>query len=293
MLSWWWLPVWMFALAAPVALGVSLMYHRVLTHRSAVISPLVAYPLVAIAAPAGTPVGWIGNHRHHHRVTDTADDPHSPGEYGFWYAHAGWYLGVRSVPVCILYSVAGPIRMLFDAWWRPRTGMEFAHLARDVARDPFYRWLSRPGPYAAVVVSHVLITWSLTWLLFGPWALVVLYALQVGYFVLGDAVNSWTHLHGDRPFRSDDHSGNVAWLALLTAGDGWHHNHHVFPTSIRHGLLPGQVDPSYGFCRGLQRLGLASDLREPSPEMLRARLVNPRPLRSDVRPLSPRSQRSR
>ena len=45
-------------------------------------------------------------------------------------------------------------------------------------------------------------------------------------------------------------------IPLLTAGDGWHHNHHVFPTSIRHGLLPGQVDPSYGFCRGLQRLVL-------------------------------------
>jgi len=227
--SWWWLPPWLLALSAPVAMGVALMYHRVLTHRAAVISPWVAYPLVAAAAPAGTPVGWVGNHRHHHRVTDTAADPHAPGPHGFWVAHAGWYLGTTNAAISALYAVGGPLRMCFDAFWRPRTGMTYAHLARDVQTVPFYRWLSHPGPFAFVVLAHVALTWSLTWWWFGPAALPIVYVLQVGYYFVGDGVNSFAHRFGRQPFRSNDESRNLAWLAAVTAGEGWHHNHHVSP----------------------------------------------------------------
>jgi len=271
--SWWWLPLWMFVLSAPVAMGVALMYHRVLTHRAAIVSPWIAYPLVAAAAPAGPPTGWVGNHRHHHRVTDTAADPHAPVAHGFWVAHAGWYLGTSSAWLSAIYSVGGPLRMVFDAFWRPRTGMGHAHLARDVDAVPFYRRLSRPGPYAAVVLAHAGVTWLLTWWLFGPWALPALYVLQVGYFFVGDGVNSFAHRFGKRPFRTKDQSTNLTWLAAVTAGEGWHHNHHVFPTSIRAGLLPGQIDLAYSFCRILERAGLARDLRVPTAEQIRHRLV--------------------
>jgi len=272
--SWAWLPVFLLVISAPVAMGVALMYHRVLTHRAAVISPWVAYPLVAIAAPAGPPVGWVGNHRRHHQVTDRPEDVHSPARHGFWVAHAGWYLGTDRVLVCAAYTVGGPLRMIFDAFWRPRTGMAHAHLAPDVASVGFYRWLSRPGPYALVVLAHAAITWGLAWWWFGAWSLPILYALQVGYFFVGDGVNSLAHRYGRRPFRSRDASTNLAWLAALTAGEGFHHNHHVFPTSVRAGLLPGQIDVAYLFARGLARVGLAHSLREPTLDQLLDRLVD-------------------
>lgn len=275
-LSWGWLPVFLLVISAPVALGVALMYHRVLTHRAAVISPWVAYPLVAIAAPAGPPVGWVGNHRRHHQVTDQPDDMHSPAQHGFWVAHSGWYLGTHNALISAAYSVGGPLRMVFDAFRRPRTGMDHAHLAPDVTTVPFYRWLSRPAPYALVVLGHVVVTWGLALWWFGAWSLPLLYALQVGYFFVGDAVNSLGHRFGRRPFRCRDASTNLAWLAALTAGEGFHHGHHVFPTSVRSGVLPGQIDLAYLFARGLERVGLAHSLREPTIEQILDRLVDER-----------------
>lgn len=266
--------VFLVAISAPVAFGVTVMYHRVLTHRSARISRWIAYPLVTVAAPAGTPVGWVGNHRHHHRTTDTVDDPHSPTHRGLWVAHAGWYLGTDRPWLCALYSVGGPLRMVFDACWRSRTGQEYAHLAPDVAADPYYRRLGRPGPYALVVLGQVAVTWGVAFAVFGWWALPGLYVLQVAYYAVGDGVNSLTHRFGRRPLRSDDDSTNLAWLAALTAGDGFHQNHHVFPWSIRHGLLPGQIDLAHGFVRALAAVGLASHLREPRPEAVLERLLD-------------------
>jgi hypothetical protein len=77
---------------------------------------------VILGLPAGTPVQWAGNHRYHHAHTDTPLDPHSPLHRGFWFAHVGWYIGSDNVALCILYSLAGPARMLVDAWMRPRRG---------------------------------------------------------------------------------------------------------------------------------------------------------------------------
>ena len=89
--------------------------------------------------------------------------------------------------------------------------------------------------------------------------------------LLGDAVNSLLHLVGDQPWDSQDSSRDNWLLAALTFGEGWHNAHHAFPTSIRCGLRPGQIDMLYLITRGLERLGLASDLRLPSEEKLNAR----------------------
>jgi stearoyl-CoA desaturase (delta-9 desaturase) len=272
--SWAWLPLFLLALSTPIALGV-VFYHRILTHRSARISPLIEYPLVVMASPAGTPIGWVGNHRYHHQVTDQPADPHAPGHHGFWVAHAGWYLHTTSTTLSVLYTFAGPFRTVFDAFWRPRTGMDHAHLAKDLYGVPFYRWLSRPGPYAGVVLTHVTVMFALTAWLFGLAALPILYVITVAYYALGDWVNSLCHRYGRRPFRSRDESTNLAWLAAITMGEGFHHNHHVFPTSVRAGVLPGQIDTMYLFCRALERLGLASNLRQPTLEQLLARVEDP------------------
>ena len=86
------------------------------------------------------------------------------------------------------------------------------------------------------------------------------------------SVNSICHCYGKRPFQTRDESRNNWSIAIVALGEGWHHNHHAFPTSARHGLLRGHVDPSYLVIRCLERLGLTYNVRKPTtPELTRKR----------------------
>ena len=70
---------------------------------------------------------------------------------------------------------------------------------------------------------------------------------------------------GTVAFKSGDKSKNNKWVAALTFGEGWHNNHHAFPSSAKQGLLPGQVDLTWEHIRMLNALGLVSKIRLPSP----------------------------
>lgn len=111
-------------------LAINLGYHRTLTHRSLKLCKWFERTVVSLGLPAGTPIQWAGIHRFHHANAETAEDPHSPHHRGFWYAHVGWYIPTRRVWICFLYSLAGPIRTLFDGWNRPRINQQFNHLAQ-------------------------------------------------------------------------------------------------------------------------------------------------------------------
>ena len=82
------------------------------------------------------------------------------------------------------------------------------------------------------------------------------------------SVNSVCHFLGTRRFQTDDHSTNVAWLALPSFGESWHHNHHAFPRSASHGLRrwEGLLDPSALVITGLEKLGLARNVVRIAPE---------------------------
>jgi fatty-acid desaturase len=268
--SWLWFALAIVVVMGGTGFGVTVGYHRVLTHRAARLHPGLERTLVFFGLGAGTPVQWIGNHRFHHAHTDTALDPHSPVHRGFWYAHCGWYLQTAtytpSTAVSVLYGLAGPLRTVFDAFWRPRTGLEHVGLAKDIAADGFYGFVSRPGPYAAVLLGYLAVLWGGGVLLFGLPAVVVLWLIHLLAYTFGDLINSAGHLIGARSHQSGDMSRDSAWLAVLAFGDGWHNGHHTFPASIKSGLLPGQVDASYLFVKGCAALSLASDLRVPTAE---------------------------
>ncbi len=65
------------------------------------------------------------------------------------------------------------------------------------------------------------------------------------------------------------------WLAIPSFGESWHNLHHVDPTCARHGVLKGQIDPSAGVIRMLERVNLAHDVRWPKPERLAKKLIDP------------------
>jgi stearoyl-CoA desaturase (delta-9 desaturase) len=245
-------------------LALNLGYHRVLSHRSLELPKWLERTLVTLGLPAGTPVQWVGNHRYHHAHTDTPLDPHSPSQRGFWYAHVGWYLRSDNVLLCVLYSVAGPLRMLIDAWMRPRTNQEFNALAPDVSADPWYRRISRPWPYAAAMHLHFLVPVLAAWYLWGIRGFAVVWLTFVALYNMGDAIDSVAHMFGNRLSGQQDRSRNSFVMGLLILGDGWHANHHRFPWSAKHGLAKGQFDWTWQVIRGLRAVGLARDIRVPT-----------------------------
>ena len=84
-------------------------------------------------------------------------------------------------------------------------------------------------------------------------------------------------MFGRRHFRSRDESRNNWLIAVLVFGEGWHNNHHAFPSSARHGLARWQVDVSWLVIRTLERLGLVWNVRRPTPEQLERRRLGPQP----------------
>lgn len=244
-------------------LGVNLGYHRVLSHRSLRLPKWLERTFVTVGLPAGTPTQWAGNHRFHHAHADTELDPHSPLHRGFWYAHVGWYIGSDSVILCLLYSLAGPLRMLVDAWMRPRTNQEYNHLANDIAADTWYRWISKPGPYAAALHLHAAIPSVVAWYYWGAPGIVGFWITLAALYNMGDAIDSVSHLLGGTLPRQRDAARNGFVMGILILGEGWHANHHRFPWSAKHGLGRGQFDWTWLVIRALRAAGVAKDVRLP------------------------------
>jgi fatty-acid desaturase len=247
-------------------LSVNLAYHRVLSHRSLRLPRWLERTLVTIGVPAGTPVQWTGNHRFHHATADTPLDPHSPSRRGFLYAHVGWYLRSSNPALCVAYALGGPARMLVDAWMRPRTNQEHNALALDVSNDPWYRFISRPWAYGVLMHLHAAIAVGLPFHWWGAMGVAGMWLTLVVLYNLGDGIDSVSHVFGTKLEGQRDEARNGALMGIFVLGEGWHANHHRFPSSARHGLLPGQFDWTWQVIRLLRAIGLATDVREGPPQ---------------------------
>ena len=62
------------------ALGITIGYHRLLTHRAFQTHKPIEYALAAAGSMAvqGPVIDWVADHRKHHAHTDEEGDPHSP-----------------------------------------------------------------------------------------------------------------------------------------------------------------------------------------------------------------------
>ncbi len=247
------------------ALGITVGFHRMLTHRAFRAVPPLRAVLLALGSMAmqGRAIGWAIDHRRHHAHSDQEGDPHSP--------HAGFAAGV-----------VGQFRGLVHAhvgWmFTHRAVVDERRWAKDLFEDRVIRFVDRTFVLWAVLGFVVpfaiggLVTQSwrgaFTGLLWGG-----LVRLFVGHHVTW-SINSICHVFGRRPYAASDQSRNNWVLALPSLGESWHHNHHVFPTSAYHGL-GRQLDLS-GACISLfERLGLATDVRRVTPEQKARKRVRP------------------
>ena len=238
------------------ALGVTVGFHRLLTHRAFSTGPRTraALTILGSAAIEGPVISWVADHRKHHTFSDEEGDPHSP--------HVGHGGGVR-----------GTLRGLFHA----HVGWLFIHTqrglkeryARDLVDDPVVSWVNRTflwwvlaglaAPFLLGMVLGGSLAAGLSGLLWGG-LIRMLVVHHVTY-----SVNSLCHVFGRSDYDTRDESRNLAWLALPTLGEAWHNNHHAFPTSAFHGL-GRQVDVSGLVIRALERTGLAWDVVRVTPE---------------------------
>lgn len=212
--------------------GIGMGYHRLHTHRGYKVPKPLEYffALCGTLALEGGPIFWVATHRIHHQFSDKEGDPHSPRD-GSWWAH-------------ILWMVLGEPMHNDTA--------RMSKYAPDLARDPFYRWLNTYHWLPLTLSGIALLAiggWS--WVLWGVFARVTF-----GWHVTW-AVNSATHLWGGRRFETRDDSRNLWWVALLSFGEGWHNNHHAYPTSARHGLAWYELDITWMQIRLLEKLGVA------------------------------------
>src|SRR5918911_597170 len=81
-------------------LGITVGYHRLLTHRAFQTSKPIQYLFAILGSMSvqGPVLSWVADHRKHHAHTDEEGDPHSPhlaghgvlgALKGLWHAHVG------------------------------------------------------------------------------------------------------------------------------------------------------------------------------------------------------------
>jgi stearoyl-CoA desaturase (Delta-9 desaturase) len=236
--------------------GVTVGYHRLFTHRSFKTTRTVRALLAVLGSMAveGPVIEWVSTHRKHHRFSDQVGDPHSPHAetapgwrgalWGLGHAHVGWMFRGK--------DTANPRRYAKDLLADP--DMEFINRT-----FPLWVAVGLALPFGLGVALTGTITGGLTGLLWGGAVRVLI--LHHATF----SINSLCHFFGRRPFATGDESRNLAWLAPLAFGEAWHNNHHAFPTSARHGLGRGQIDPGAWLISGLERCHLAWDVVRISP----------------------------
>lgn len=216
-------------------LGVTLGFHRLVTHRSFQAPKWLEYILIFFGSLAmqGGPIEWIGLHRHHHAYSDQEIDHHSSIK-GFLWSHVVW--------------------MFFDV----PAKQEIPRFTKDLAGDPVYEFLEK---YFIAVQFGL----AVLFYLLGGWPFVVwgIFVRLVTVYHITWFVNSATHKFGYRSHESGDRSTNCWWVALLAFGEGWHNNHHAYQYSARHGLEWWEIDVTWMIIQALAAVGLATKIKLP------------------------------
>jgi len=248
-------------------LGITLGYHRMLTHRAFDTYPVIRafWMMLGALSVQMSPLDWCATHRKHHALSDRPGDPHSPHEYapsfintikGLWHAHSGWLLTTGHI-----------------------IKTDHNRYVPDLVKDPVAQWIHRtwvPLWYPLAFLIPTAISWWITGtsqgalmgFLWGGCARVFL--AQHSTF----SINSVCHVFGKRDYQTKDESRNNLICAIYSGGEGFHNNHHAFPSSARHGLEWWQFDLTWCVIRLMQLTGLAWNVKLPSAKLRESKRIS-------------------
>jgi stearoyl-CoA desaturase (delta-9 desaturase) len=255
----------MLSLYVLTALGITLGFHRMFTHRAFEASRAFRTVIAVLGSMAveGSVITWVADHRKHHAFTDVEGDPHSPhlagpgflgAIKGLWHAHIGW-----------LFETVGTA--------------ERERFAPDLVKDPALQVVDKL--FFLWVALGLVIPFALGWIIgggVGTALTALLWGGLVRVFLLHHvtwSINSVCHFFGRKRFDIEDESRNVFWLAPFSMGEAWHHNHHAFPTSAFHGLRFWErvADPTGLVIALLERVGLVWNVIRVSPDRQAAKTL--------------------
>lgn len=240
-----------------IGAGVTVGFHRLLTHRSFKTSaPMrMFWAILGSMAAEGPVIDWVATHRKHHQYSDVEGDPHSPHNHersgwkgelrGLAHAHVGWVFSDMDVA-------------------------DENRYAKDLLADPWIKFVDRT--FVVWVIAGLAVAFGLGVALTGTvdgGLAALLWGGAARIFFVHHAtfsINSLCHYFGKQAYDTGDESRNLAWLAIPTWGESWHNNHHAFPTSYRHGIKRWQLDPSAVMIRGMEMSGLVWDVVRVDPE---------------------------
>ncbi|CAN4274164.1 OLE1 Fatty-acid desaturase [Methylophilaceae bacterium] len=228
-------------------------YHRYFSHKAFKTSRPVQFIFAFLAASAAQrgPLWWASHHRHHHAHSDHPEDPHSPRQHGFFWSHLSWFLANKNFRLKkerIKDWLQYPELKLLDRF------DVVAPLALALGLFALGAWLEYAAPHLQTNGLQLFI-----------WGFVISTVLL---YHMTFTVNSLAHVWGKRRFLTNDDSRNNPVIALFTLGEGWHNNHHHFPSSARQGFYWWEIDLTYYGLKILAALGLIWDLRKVPVEVL-------------------------
>ena len=220
--------------------GITAGFHRYFSHRSFKTSRGFQFFLAFLgqsSAQRGV-LWWASKHRHHHKYSDTEQDIHSPVQHGFWYSHVLWIFSKRGRTPD--YGLIKDFRKYRELVWLDK-------------------WERLPPLTLGVLV----------WAIFGWSGLVVGFFLSTVLLFHGTfTINSLSHVFGKQPYNTGDSSRNNLFLAIITLGEGWHNNHHHFPSATPQGFHWWQIDVTYYILKVLSIFRLVWALRLPPAHVI-------------------------
>ena len=223
--------------------GITAGFHRYFSHRSFKTSRVFQFFLAFLgqsSAQRGV-LWWAATHRHHHKHSDTEQDVHSPVQHGFWYSHVLW-----------VFSKQG------------RTP-DYS-LIKDFQKYPELVWLEKWERLPPFLLGFFV------WLVAGWSGLIVGFFLSTVFLFHGTfTINSLSHVFGKQSYVTGDSSRNNLFLAIITLGEGWHNNHHHFPSATPQGFRWWQIDVTYYILKVLSIFRIVWDLRLPPAHVIKGK----------------------
>jgi stearoyl-CoA desaturase (delta-9 desaturase) len=223
-------------------LGITVGYHRLLTHRSFKCPDWVkmAFLIAGGMALENSALRWCADHLRHHSRCDKEEDPYNATR-GFWHSHCGWIF-----------------------WKDPYRDPKYQN---RLLQDPLVVWQNKY--YLPIVLTGLFLPFFVG-LLYNGWiggiGCFLLAGLARTFFVLNSTffINSICHIWGDQPHGTSNSSRDSWWISLLTFGEGYHNYHHMYQSDYRNGIRWYDFDPSKWLIWTLSKIGLAYDLRRQS-----------------------------
>ncbi len=252
---------------------VTVLYHRALTHGAIRLKPWMQKFTVLTGnwVTGIDPKAWACMHRLHHEHSDTAQDPHSPGNGGIF-----------SVMLSQLRYYERVLRGL------NRNREPFASVVKDL--DFPISWTNRKRvwwlPYALHAVLGVVMSLAL-----GSWWIGYAYWLgMMSHPIQGWMVNALAHRYGYKNFDNGDESRNNTFVAWFVFGEGYQNNHHARPSSAKFSVKRFEFDSGYVMARIAKALGALEIPEKPALSLLpsEGRVSTPphRPLSGAAKPLA-------